>query len=1550
MVVRWFLYVILVTTLFACNQSKEDVVYVDDAVKGTLVVLEGSPVEVESLAVEEELVVSLTLLNQGEFPASAFEVTSFEDKVFSFYGEDAVFPGEGGTCGVRLEPGKKCSIRVKVFGSLKGSYHDRFIIDYIDTINKVKLEVPMNVFIGELAFVKPSGASTSSQTIDFGAVEPGTRLEETIEIINSGDLIARNIRLDPETPEQFEFLGNNCPEELQPSETCEFTIQFYEEEDYKQYQGSVKITYDTRSLQKRSNVFVRGKTDRIEAKFEFLEREMFFSTTAVNGSTIREINIRNNGYKKGQILGFENTTNFTVLNPGNCEFIAVEELCTLEVVFKPISAGSIGPEFVKINYDSRRFNQFTEKQAISKEFTGDAVTNSLLLFESTSGVGVIQTPTGDGDDLDVDLGKISVYSVPGYYKEYYFNLTNKGQFAARNIKINYPQADTHYVISTFCLGQSIDIGESFVLNENEGCILSFRLHPFMDAPDDGNGNLVINFDVEYQDGSDEANTYPKVAQLEVKVFKDAKAILAFQEVGTYHDFDLVPSWAPIEIEKTVINVGSAAARDMDFNIGTPLRAAGSCTTPGLELDPYTPYNNETCTLKIQVDYDQNWPRRPEPIRLNSSYYNHPSSTNAEELINPSELIFNADIEVRIPAMLKANTYSHYQSISPIVTSRFGQEDLLVANDINNTIHLGPYFVGETIAREIDINNLGGFRAKDVVYSVVNTDGSTYTAGEFLLRGLVPWSQVDSADCASLVSHTFPEGEEFITCLKSFIYKDDGSFTGPNNKERDFLLKLEYTEDIPEAYESYALEHVEYIKFKVSVNDQVANIEFYTDENDTGAYSFWNPRDPTYEMPTWETSSTVGIYKQKEIRNKNIGGLSSSASGFSFLKWFPLDHNLNTSSGSCGGAHVTKDDHCLFYINFNPVNGSDSGNKIIVFYNNGQVKDVKFVNVAAESLTPARLRITGEPVKLSSDLDSYNGQQVNVYDVDYERVEIDDVVNMFRNIKLENGGETELAWTLNGIQPWPGSSATGQFDYEMVDEDGNLRHDCFDEILQGRTHPDYAPCSLKFKYTPKTVGTWEKQEYLLSYNNGVVEKYLKLVIKAFPIPPRSVHHGWNDIAAIGDQNYLPAHIDGHLSTYPIPGNGVVYFNWLPMTNVNNMVSVVGYNIYRFSKEDFEDDRVDIYESTPINSVPLGASQNFYVDESILPNKAYYYKVAPVVDSSALIDGALPGSLIYPSFTREYYSLVRTFVPPEHHTLIHRFIVNSIVCKRFGIQPDPERAHGCIINGTTYDIRKDIIMDRYEVGINESEQVGSSPDVDPVVSSQNYISDLCTSQEIELSGYQDFFVKNLQSRFDYLIGSEWPDDFDPNDILLMEKDDSQLCNNERNIQMSITPYNNGSCVSRFGLLDAVGNAREWSSDQAVEREGVVSTLNPDNSDFSGLLFMLGDQYSSESGKVNLLDGNCIHPIFGIPMDYASGTSCPSLTIPTGLADISGIGEASQNYIETNSGYGGNDLIFGAIQGGHGEFNGTQLHRRWSSLWFVSEAQMASGRCSFYLPNTR
>lgn len=359
---------------------------------------------------------------------------------------------------------------------------------------------------------------------------------------------------------------------------------------------------------------------------------------------------------------------------------------------------------------------------------------------------------------------------------------------------------------------------------------------------------------------------------------------------------------------------------------------------------------------------------------------------------------------------------------------------------------------------------------------------------------------------------------------------------------------------------------------------------------------------------------------------------------------------------------------------------------------------------------------------------------------------------------------------------------------------------------------------------------------------------------------------------------------------------VVLSWWKMGVNHSEASIVSYDIYRKLKSDSS------YPPVPVNANPIiptdGTETSFqYTDLiSTLPEKSILsYKIVAKIkmvgdDRTFLSD-----------LNREIDKELRVVLPLNNTNLIHQWTANMKVCSEMlgGINRPIDRLNNyrCTYLGSGnvnnyFDLKKDLIVDRFETGVNLDNRYTNAPTKSPsLFKVYSDASAACTGNpSININGV--LTQKRLLSRQEYMIAT-------------YKNTESGCVTNSTSLKA--TGRDEGlNCQSLFGVEDAVGNAWEFLQDTLTS----ISTTAPASWTYNGVMATVSKSVSlswpfttpyvdctteqklfTYYSRAGYTTGKCVNDLFGIPINTAS---CPvgSRAYSAALGQSMGV-VANKNY---------------------------------------------------------
>jgi hypothetical protein len=487
----------------------------------------------------------------------------------------------------------------------------------------------------------------------------------------------------------------------------------------------------------------------------------------------------------------------------------------------------------------------------------------------------------------------------------------------------------------------------------------------------------------------------------------------------------------------------------------------------------------------------------------------------------------------------------------------------------------------------------------------------------------------------------------------------------------------------------------------------------------------------------------------------------------------------------------------------------------------------------------------------------------------------------------------------------------------------------------------ALCSITVTFTPTTTNlpTTSPATFKADYFDGIINKTINVSLTASASPPQVPHRGWKDIYAVGDGGGNPA---------------VVKVNWDDM-NIGGY-NVIKYYIYRRLAWESYDYNSPLNSGAYIITTPtfnqtthdssLKVVNNYlryFIDKTAQSGKTYYYLVKPVLNGYNNI-----GGVDYPSLPMEAeFREVRITVPHSYMALVHRWAVNRYICNNyFSKQTNNFQNFKCTgVSGlgtvsSEFDFGKDLLVDRFELNTSNLNTPGGNPKENM---GQQNAWDICAAKgytifdKDPLSGGMTTkaFNGRLMGLLEYHVASLWSDGL--SDVDIMNKEDGNTgslnCNNTSTIELTGA---NTNCVSRFGIMDLVGNAAEWLRDRMVGASGNIGV--------NGKLVSTDDYLDSVNlvsfaGQANFLSSyTCYSQLLGMPVP------------DNGLSECTGgnrlVSELPNTLTTRSRLVSPNPATSAAVAGGSYRSSDDHESSRYSVIWALPGSSYGA-RCSIVVP---
>lgn len=390
----------------------------------------------EHLISQNPILHKIQLRNNSKYPVTNIELDISNeisaDMKFAVDEEGkSLFPGHGGTCLGKLNPGEGCSIMLQYIPRIAGEFKQLLVLNYKNYVDAVKREKYLKVVAGEAASLYFTRETTS---YGFGVVERTERMAryDELEIKNGGGLPAKNITITyRNSPEgvAYDLVENSCPAILGIGQSCKIKVSFIpqnydssapdSDQDDLNYTSRVTIEYqrDTAGSQAQLNGYFSTISTSIRGKIvsNGLLNVQFPETIAGNRNSLK-IKISNAGYKEAIVraVHFRDASDTRIAtcikqNEG-------EELHCLDpsqpIDGAPVIPLSVFPFFVKDlrncidtydKMDYERLPDMTLSKAVrtvnGKDLSGNQ--GDYCIFDVTFQPST--TVTGPGNFSDIDL-------------------------------------------------------------------------------------------------------------------------------------------------------------------------------------------------------------------------------------------------------------------------------------------------------------------------------------------------------------------------------------------------------------------------------------------------------------------------------------------------------------------------------------------------------------------------------------------------------------------------------------------------------------------------------------------------------------------------------------------------------------------------------------------------------------------------------------------------------------------------------------------------------------------------------------------------------------------------------------------------------------------------------------------------------------------------------------------------------------------------------------------------------------------------------------------
>jgi hypothetical protein len=453
------------------------------------------------------------------------------------------------------------------------------------------------------------------------------------------------------------------------------------------------------------------------------------------------------------------------------------------------------------------------------------------------------------------------------------------------------------------------------------------------------------------------------------------------------------------------------------------------------------------------------------------------------------------------------------------------------------------------------------------------------------------------------------------------------------------------------------------------------------------------------------------------------------------------------------------------------------------------------------------------------------------------------------------------------------------------------------------------CSFDIEYLPRVAGVEDFENLTIDYFNGASAQQLALPIEGLGEVAPATHNGWKEIFASGNK----VDVSGNTTI-----DKKVKLVWEEMTPEVGY-TITGYRIYRSLTAG------DYVLSNYLAEVDDATFEYIDTDSALMVGTTYYYLVKPVILGTS-------------ARTQANYSEVKIILPPDNMVFVHRWMANQYFCEQIGATIDRSNNHRCNFSGIgsksgKFDLGYHLLVDRFELGANQTAKPGQNPYIGTQVAAWNTCQN--STNDIFLdNNFSTPIKKRLLSRKEFLLASAWPASLDNSDINNLEEGNLGTSNCNGLGTTIESTGNNEDCASRFGAEDMVGNSWEWVSDRVFNGIGVSNSnekIDVDNNDINGVSVAT---ITTDSFKNYL----CYSPAVGLPIAFTNG-SCPTATYELASSSIFSptVDEFFQNdyYYQVGTG-----LRMAAVGGGYNQYPG-----RYTLSWLSTISTGA--RCAAQIP---
>ena len=478
----------------------------------------------EILLSDEPLVLDVQIYNDSDFPYTDIELifsnseSTFPSINFSPSTDGSIsFPGMDGTCSKILLPKKSCLMKLILAPRDEKNYTEYITLkfkNYVDVEEHKATLVFLAGWPASLVFTNDKTEYVFGEELGINPTIPVVEREDIViytekfTMVNAGGLTAKNVIIKlhetcvsdivnhcPEGMFGAYSLEHNCPSNLGPGETCDFTVNYEPKnknpesgetpEEIKRinYKSNLVIDYikDPRLSMGALNAYFNSWSRNIQADFISTVKNLVIPDPLVVGNReSRNFRVSNNGLRDGElkyltirdISGsvlancqatdssgilkcFKNSVElsladfpFTIKDNDNClpteegapKYIDVGGSCGFDVIFQPSTSylddrlheyQNLGFE---LTFDARwKAQEKIEKKSLLS-YSAQSKASARLVVESIffGSAAVPMTPS----PATVDLGRLALQSkLYTQRKPFLITFKNIGSEPAREIKL-----------------------------------------------------------------------------------------------------------------------------------------------------------------------------------------------------------------------------------------------------------------------------------------------------------------------------------------------------------------------------------------------------------------------------------------------------------------------------------------------------------------------------------------------------------------------------------------------------------------------------------------------------------------------------------------------------------------------------------------------------------------------------------------------------------------------------------------------------------------------------------------------------------------------------------------------------------------------------------------------------------------------------------------------------------------------------------------------------------------------------------------------------------